>query len=138
MKYTKEEKEESRKQLREWIKPGDTIYTILRHVSRSGMYRVITLCKMDNEGQMIWLDFYASKLLEGYDYNHNGCKTRGCGMDMGFNLVYNLGYQLYPDGFECSGEHCPSNDHSNSPYPKRTANSMHHKDGGYALNQRWL
>lgn len=29
-------RQDSINQLREWIKPGDTVYTILRHVTRSG------------------------------------------------------------------------------------------------------
>ena len=31
MKYSKSEIEESLTKLREWIKPGDTVYTVLRH-----------------------------------------------------------------------------------------------------------
>jgi hypothetical protein len=34
-------RQEAIAQLREWIKPGDTVYTIVRHVSRSGMQRTI-------------------------------------------------------------------------------------------------
>jgi hypothetical protein len=41
---------------------------------------------------------------------------------MGFALVYALGRKLYPDGFDCAGERCPSNDHSNR------VEATHHKD----------
>ena len=35
------ERDEAIANLREILKPGDTVYTILRHVSKSGMSRVI-------------------------------------------------------------------------------------------------
>lgn len=62
-------------------------------------------------------------------------RNAGCGMDVGFSLVYNLGWVLFPNGFECVGERCPSNDHSNGD---RDYSPHHHSDGGYALRQRWL
>lgn len=40
-KVSKQEYAEQLGKLREWIKPGDTVYTILEHVSRSGMSRTI-------------------------------------------------------------------------------------------------
>ena len=130
------EREEARQHLLELLKPGDTVYTVLRHVSRSGMFRVISLHVM-REGQPYDISWQAAKLLEGYSENHHGCKASGCGMDMGFHLVYNLSYTLFPKGFVCAGMKCPSNDHSNYPYPERGFNEIH-KDGGYALNQRWM
>ena len=74
----------------------------------------------------------------------------GCGMDMGFALVYNLSSALYPNGFPCTGStgytktyrkakqpRCTSNHHSNgdSVYQK---GKLHEGGGGYALNQTWL
>lgn len=123
------------------IKPGETIYTKLVHVSRSGMYRVIDLYIMrDNEPLRI--SYSVGTLLEGYDKRHEGAKASGCGMDMGFHLVMNLGYALFPNGFECTGQkaisdrlRCPSNDHSNGD---RDYLPHHHNSGGYAFFQRWL
>jgi hypothetical protein len=139
MKQTKkqiheQEIEQVKNRLREMVKPGDTVYTKLDHVSRSGMYRVITLYVMiDNEPNNI--NWSASQLLEGYDTRHEGCKASGCGMDMGFHLVYNLSYSLFGDGFMCLGEKCPSNDHSNGD--RDYSPHMHHS-GGYALKHRWM
>lgn len=130
------ERQAARNWLLEILKPGDTIYTVLRHVSRSGMYRAIDLYKLE-DGQPIWLSAYAAILLEGFDNRHEACKASGCGMDMGFHLVHNLGYALFPDGYTCTGENCPSNDHRNNPYPDKDG-KMHHLSGGYALNQRWM
>lgn len=137
---TKKEKEESKARLLELIKPGDTIYTSLKHVSRSGMYRVIDLYIIkDNRPYRI--SGIASNLLEGYDLRHEGCKAGGCGMDMGFYLVYNLSYSLFPE-YNCiapvevadSYRHCPSSDHVNHGDCR---NNKHHKDG-YGLRQEWL
>ncbi len=130
-KYTKEEKQEAIKNLKKLIKPGDTVYTTLIHVSKSGMYRVIGLYVI-KDNQPIWISGHAAKLLEGYDKKHEGCKASGCGMDMGFHLVHNLSYALFPDGFDCVGDKCPSNDHANR------VDTSHHSSGGYALHQRWM
>lgn len=40
-----QERQEAIERLREILKPGDTVYTIIRHVSRSGMQRSIQLLK---------------------------------------------------------------------------------------------
>jgi hypothetical protein len=85
----------------------------------------------------------ARALGERIDRNNGGVKVSGCGMDMGFSLVYNLSHVLYPDGFTCTGEgspdvwgsHCPSNDHSNGD---RDYTPHDHRDGGYAIRHRWL
>jgi len=41
-KYSKEEVEKARTRLLELLKPGDKVFCILRHVSRSGMMRLIS------------------------------------------------------------------------------------------------
>ena len=124
-KATKAEQEQAKEQLHRILKPGSTVYTILRHVSRSGMSRVISLL-VESDGRIINIDWAASKLLEGYNDRHGGCKASGCGMDMGFALVYNLGRRLWPDGFETWPGYWRNE-------PKDFDN-----DGGYALKQQWL
>lgn len=92
------ELEEKKNRLRELCPPGSTIYTELNHVSQSGMFRVISLYVMvDNEP--INISYTAAPLLEGWSDKHNGCKASGCGMDMGFHLVYELSYQLHKNGY---------------------------------------
>lgn len=108
--------------LREWLKPGDTVYTILRSVSRSGMSRTIgvVLLQPDNRGgtrplvdlHPNWLVSQAVGLRMSAK-DRDGVVVGGCGMDMGFHLVYSLSASLFRDGFGCIGEGCPSNDHSN-------------------------
>ncbi len=54
-----------------------------------------------------------------YDRKREGIVIGGCGMDMGFAIVNNLSETLYgrsAGGYDCLGENCPSNDHTNSGY----------------------
>jgi len=97
-KTTKQEQEEAKKWLKKTLQKGDTIYTVLRHVSRSGLYRAIELYVI-KKNEPLRISRAASMLLEGYDEKHDACKAHGCGMDTGFNLVYNLAYSLYKDGY---------------------------------------
>ena len=131
--------------LRSMIAPGDTVYTVLRHVSRSGMSRRISL--FIGAGEAITnISWHAAHALGDSVKNRAGyvqdvgIEIGGCGMDMGFDLVYNLGRVLFPGGFICPGKSCRWNDHSNPPYPERedTKHEWHNGDGGYALHQQWL
>lgn len=135
MNAKEKERQEAIEYLKGIIKPGDTIYTSLRHVSRSGMYRVISLYVMlDNHPMCI--DWKVAQLLEGYDERWNGCKAGGCGIDMGFHLVYNLSYALYGKGWPCVGARCPSADHCNNWQSPRGEGVIH--VDGYALKQQWM
>lgn len=117
-KREKKEMEEKKEILKKMLKEGDTVYTKIAHVSRSGMYRVINLYAMllkdDGKPYPYCIDHLAAPLLEGYDSRHRGCKATGCGMDMGFSLVYSLAWKLFGD-------------------IKRE-----NKDNGYMLKQKWL
>lgn len=148
-------KAEACAKLREWIKPGDTVYTILRNVSRSGMSRDVSvvLIKRDEHGNEYtlhpnWLVGAAigARVKQGWN---DAIVMRGCGTDMGFEIVYNLAYALWPEGFGCVGEGCPSNEHSNgdrdyTPHgftASGCAGAMAnhwHKTPGYALRHKWL
>jgi hypothetical protein len=132
---TKTERQEAIERLHEVLAPGMTVSTITRHVSRSGMNRSISLVivEEDEPWDISWL---AARAMEDkIDQNHGGIKISGGGMDMGFALVYNLGRTLYPDAFDCIGDRCPANDHSNGD---RDYTPHRHSDGGYALRHRWL
>ena len=138
-KVSAEERENARARLLDLVKPGDMIYTVLRHVSRSGMSRSISVVIHTPEGpsDMSWA---VAKLLGWrFDRRNDGVKVEGCGMDMGFHLVYSLAWALFKGAFRCIGKGCPSNDHSNGmPRPLNDAACMPHFDAGYALRQRWL
>lgn len=135
------ERTEWLRKLHEELTPGDTITTVLRHRSTSGMYRAIDLYRFyceDGTPETSWLSYWAAHAGIGdrFDERHESIGTTGAGMDMGFHLVYNLASMLYPNGFDCIGERCPSNDHSNVGV--LGAAPHHHDSGGYALRQRWL
>lgn len=141
-KAQKAERQEAIDKLREWIKPGDTVYTVLDHVSSSGMSRAIrvVLLKAD-DGKVIDLhpNWAIGKALGLRHWKRHGrdqdaLVVGGCGMDMGFHLVYSLSRVLF-DKFECIGKGCPSNDHVNGD---RNYEPHAHSDGGYALSHRWL
>ena len=130
-------------ELRKALKPGDDVACVLTHVSRSGMSRSIKVILPGDGGRHVWDASYLVARAVGwtFDRNHGGVKVDGCGMDMGFHLVYTLSRILYPDGYECherrDGEgyivdRCYSNDHSNRD------DRAHHPDGGYALRSTWI
>ena len=149
MKVSKSQQAESIAQLREWIKPGQTIYTVLDHVSRSGMLRHIRLILMEPQADGTVRDIhpnYAASMALGIPQaTSNGrrldaLKMRGCGMDMGFALIYELSHKLYGDGYKCLGQgKCPSNYHSNVRHHEGETErfDLVHTDG-YALRHRWI
>lgn len=54
---------------------------------------------------------------------YTGLKVTGCGMDMGFHVVYALGANLWPKG---------------TPKPHGKRNGEADSEGGYALKHSWL
>ena len=151
--YTKDETLKAMTRLRAELTPGRVVYTKLTHVSRSGMSRSIE-CYLaqgrDNLTDITWAVARATN--SRVDNTHGGIIMGGCGMDMGFALVYNLGRTIYPNGVPCTGSRgynpdtyatiqdpprCKSNDHVNDatvPYSR----DVIHQNGGYALNQVWM
>ena len=120
---TKTAQAEARDYLLEMIKPGTFVYTDLRHVSASGMTRWIDVYIVDGER----IRDITSLVCDAADLTY--CKRRyslkigGCGMDMGFQVVYLLGCSLWPDG---------------TPEPHGTRNGEPDSNGGYALRHLWL
>jgi len=95
MKFSKFDKEHAEESLRNLIHEGDTIYTILKHVSPSGMSRVIQLIII-KDNTPYYLGYNAACFMgDTYNHNHEGIKIYGCGMDMGFVLVCQLSYTLF-------------------------------------------
>jgi len=99
------DKEEAKKTLLEWIKPGDTIHLILRQVSRSGMSRAITpivFLNNDDGLQIRYLGYKVATLLGRKQHKtySDAVVMDGCGMDTGFELVYELSYALFGDGYK--------------------------------------
>ena len=109
----KSEQAEATARLLEWVKPGDTLYTQVKNVSRSGMSRVIQVIQLENN-EPRYLGYNVAQALGwSYDRKREGVKVSGCGMDMGFHLIYELSVKLFcTEGY----------DH----------------DKAYSLKQRWL
>lgn len=99
---------EALENLRGWVKPGDTLFTVLRHTSTSRMKRVIQVIKINGnivlDSGRIDCDVrylgYNIALACGmrYDKKREGVVANGCGMDMGENIVMELGRALFPEG----------------------------------------
>lgn len=109
--------EEAKNDLLTYFNDTKTVYTILRYVSSSGMTRHISLVipELDIYGNLILsnITYHVAELL-GYKASErngfNTIKISGCGMDMGFKLVYDLSSVLFSD----------------------------QDRAGYVLNHRWL
>lgn len=118
-----EHREQTRIELQKAIKPGTKIYTIIRHVSSSGMSRSISMFYV-NKGELVNIDHSAQIIMGNqFDRKNGGLKTTGCGMDMAWNMVYMLGAYLWPNG---------------TKKPHGTRNGQPDSSGGYALNHSHL
>lgn len=121
------------------------------------MSRVIDL-KVSRDGELWPLGWDAADLLGwGWDRRRQGVRVSGCGMDMGFHLVYTLSRVLFPDGFglPCSTEGCEFRPATReealqaeevatpgvTPHEFRGRNGSRFGwdgDGGYALRHEWI
>lgn len=102
------ERSQARDRLLEILVPGDTVYTVCNHVSRSGVSRSIDLLVgrgRDIEKVTYWVSraMGDDRRPERIDQTRGGIVVGGCGMDMGFSLVYGLSRTLWPNGFDCVG-----------------------------------
>jgi hypothetical protein len=102
--------------LREILTPGDTVYTVMTHVSRSGMLRHIKPLA-HYKGEVVNVSWDVARALDWQmNKDRDAVKVDGCGMDMGFHLVYSLSYALFRDSAQIDSR----------------------QQSGYLLNQRWL
>ena len=92
-------KEEAIVALKEHMKAGDTIYTQLEHVSKSGMTRYIKVRQIKDNYPYNWTYVVAKALGSKVSDKHDAIRREGCGMDMGFELIYNLSSVLYGNGY---------------------------------------
>lgn len=96
-------REYCKQELRSMLKPGDTVYCMVRSVSSSGMSRTISLYIIEN-GKLRNIDGLVVDVLDYRESKRGGFVVNGCGMDMCFGTVYNLGRYLFPDGFGIDGK----------------------------------
>ncbi len=116
----REAEAEALNSLREWMPKGTVVYTILRHVSASGMSRDISLVVFPKDSQYpIHPNYSAAKALGWRLVARNGStciRVGGCGMDMGFHLVHTISSKLY--AWDENGKYV--------------------SEGAYALKHSWL
>ena len=98
---SKDKQKEMIKELKKAFPKGSTAYTKLIHCSQSGMTRIIGVMGIKKNEP----NYYSYKVGELLDYKCSdkfgeyGVKVGGCGMDMGFHLIYQLSSILYKDGY---------------------------------------
>ena len=82
------------------------VYTNLVHVSPSGMTRWIKPLVIVND-RPLNISYHVNHLLDYKPVEKNGTqcvRVGGCGMDMGFHLVYTLSSILFDDGYKIKHE----------------------------------
>lgn len=96
-------KDEAISELRTIMPKESKIYTILRKVASSGMSRNISVVVIDDgvPRDVSWL-VLAAGIGHKPANSGEGVRVGGCGMDMGFSLVYDLAWTLYNDGYSLS------------------------------------
>lgn len=72
------------------------IYTVLDHVSQSGMTRYISAFVP------VMSKSHDGKTYPDFACIARECRVGGCGMDMGFHLAYGMFCEAYPDGDYCA------------------------------------
>ena len=80
-----------------YIMKGDTLYTVLEHVSRSGMMRRIHVYVIKNDVPL-WINHHIGDL--GLYKRHKGTGAlivRGCGSDTGKDITYSVARILFGD-----------------------------------------
>ena len=126
-------REQAKADLRALLRPGMTVYTCLRHRAASGMSRRISLHVAVIEERtprgsdkarrvpVIRDITHTASIAMDYTLHDSGAiVVGGCGMDMGFHLVYTLGRTLWPNG------------------SRKGRGGNPDRDGGYSLNHEWV
>lgn len=133
----REDREDAVRRLRELLRPGMEVQCVMRHCSRSGMRRRISLVVVGKDGSVFHLDGLAARALQWSrvrQYPGDGVVVDGCGMDMGFHVVYSLSSLVFGDYVvRLSGA-----DRARLTRWKNTRGKWSPTDAGYALTHHWL
>lgn len=99
-------KEQAIERLREFFPRGSTVYTVLRHKSRSGMQRTIGVVSIlpdtaRPDEVCILHPNVATAEACGFrdDRRRDGVKVNGCGMDMGAHIARSIAAACYGDAY---------------------------------------
>jgi hypothetical protein len=111
-------------ELKALIKPGSIVSTLLKNINSSGMQRQISFYIVDpRDNEINNIDYYLAIITDTKQSKSGALTVNGCGMDMGFSVVYNLGSILWPTGTDT---------------PHGTRNGEPDSAGGYALKHKWI
>lgn len=125
----RERTEAALERLRGILKPGDTVYGIVRSVSKSGMSRRIDFYALKDNQHVFLTSSMADLGIGSYSTEawrrSQGMRVDGCGMDMIFACVYELGRILWPNG---DGKY----------KTRRNGDTGPETDGGYLLHHSQL
>ena len=85
--------------LKKILPEGSTVYTVVKHVARSGMMRrILPIALVKGEARNI--SAWVSDIL-GWKWTDDGAvQVGGCGQDMTYHLAYSLAQALYGDGYK--------------------------------------
>lgn len=90
---------EAIEKLKSMLPVGTEVYTIVRHVSESGMSRRISAFIVE-DGKIRDIDFMLIKAgIAKRRGDKEGLFIQGCGMDMCFALVYDTARTIHNDGY---------------------------------------
>lgn len=127
-KITATDRAEALTELRKILSPGQTVYTVLRSVSSSGMSRTMDLLIIDTDSNGApWIRCISWLVAKACGFawcsRNDAIRRNGCGMDMGYDTVSHVGHTVWPDGTpESHGSRSGKPDHA----------------GEYALKHSWL
>lgn len=126
---TRQSREQALTELRDLLPAGATITTVSRHSSAATTWISPMIVRDGRIYDLTWL--VAKAGLFARDHRHEGLKSGGYGLSRSFSVVYDLGRAVFPNGVQCTGKGCNSNEHFNGDrdYSGRTV----HSDGGYAF-----
>lgn len=122
--------------LRELLPVASDINIICTEYSRTGSTSAYRVLIADKEtGNIRDISSLVAVAIDAKRSDAGAIKSGGWGLSRAFQIVYNLGRALYPDGALCTGESCCSNDHRNGD---RDYTPHIHSDGGYAYRMNQL
>ena len=130
--YSKADFAASRAHLLKLCTPGTEVQCTLRHVSRSGMMRHISVSVV-KRGRHVPITVYVARVLNMSTNDGRAfwaLKVAGCGMDMGASIVYHLSHILH--GQDRGDGAKPES--AGRPFKPRRG----HYRSGYSLTHRWI
>lgn len=89
------QQKESLTVLKKILVPNDTIYGVVRKVSSSGLSRIVEFYAIKQD-KPILISYHIANVLEFvYNRKKNGVVIKGCGMDMCWDTVCRVSWQLF-------------------------------------------